>query len=138
MERHIVSIIGDGNCLFRSVSHSVFNNDEHHREIRMQVVEKIKNEWDYYEGFIVGDSSYRLPITNSTEYENLLSLDGEFAGHVELHCISQLFPDRLFRVYRNNNNETLDYGTGNIISNLLLKLKNLNTFTLLIFQNLLF
>lgn len=117
MERQIFSIIGDRNCLFRSVSHCVFNNDEHHREIRMQVVEKIKNEWEYYEGFIVGESSYRLPITNSTDYENLLSLDGEFAGHVELHCINQLFPDHLFRVYRNNNNETQDYGSGNIICN---------------------
>ena len=91
MERHVLPILGDGNSLFRTVSHCLFNNDEHHREIRIRVVEKIKNEWEYYESFIVGDLSYRLPINNSTEYENLLSLDGEYAGHVELHCISQLF-----------------------------------------------
>lgn len=66
-----------------------------------------------YTDFVIGDLSYRLAIYNYNDYEHLMSTDGEYAGHVELECISQLYPDHTFRVYRSNElNEFVDYGSG--------------------------
>jgi len=48
-----------------------------------------------------------------------MSTDGEYAGHVELKCISRLYSDKIFRVYRSNDlTEFVDYGSGAIMCNL--------------------
>jgi hypothetical protein len=39
-----------------------------------------------------------------------MSRDGEYAGHVELECISRVYPNNTFCVYRSNDlTEFLDY-----------------------------
>jgi len=83
------------------------------------VVNLVVNNWDAYKEFGIGDLSYRLPIYNSNDYEYLMSLDGEYAGHVELECISRLYSSHTFRVYRSNDlNEFEAYGSGAIMCNL--------------------
>jgi len=42
------------------------------------------NYLDVYKEFVIGDISYKLPIYNYNEYEHLMSIDGEYAGHVKL------------------------------------------------------
>jgi hypothetical protein len=112
MEYQLIPIPGNGNCLFRSVSHLIFGTQEEHRNIRLRVVNLVVNNWDVYKEFVIGDLSYRPPIYNSNDYEQLMSLDGEYAGHVELKCISRLYSNHTFRVYRSNDfNEFVDYGS---------------------------
>jgi hypothetical protein len=41
-----------------------------------------------YKEFVIGDLSYRLLIYNYNGYEHLMNIDGEYAVHVELECIS--------------------------------------------------
>jgi len=119
MEYQLIPIPGDGNCLFHSVSHLIFGTQEQHRNIRLRVVNLVVNNWNVYKEFVIGDISYRLPIYNSNDYEQLMSLDGEYAGHVELECISQLYSNHTFRVYRSNDlNEFVDYGSGVTMCNL--------------------
>ncbi|XP_060861897.1 uncharacterized protein LOC132938958 [Metopolophium dirhodum] len=90
MEYQLIPIPGDGNCLFRSVSHLIFGTQEEHRNIRLRVVNLM-----------------------------LMSLDGEYAGHVELECISRFYSNHTFRVYRSNDlNEFVDYGSGVTMGNL--------------------
>jgi len=49
-----------------------------------------------------------------------MSTDDEYAGHVELKCISRLYPDTTFRVYRSNDLTEFDiYGSGARMCNLL-------------------
>lgn len=64
MERYVIPIIGDGETV------CLFNNDEHHREIRLRVVEEI----NFY--------CWRF-ILQSTDFVNF-TLGGEYADHVEL------------------------------------------------------
>lgn len=119
MEYQLIPIPGDGHCLFRSVSHLIFSTQEEHRNIRLRVVILVVNNWDVYKEFVIGDLSYILPINNSNDYEQLMSLDGEYAGHVELECISRFYSNHTFRVYRSNDlNEFVDYGSGDTMNNL--------------------
>ncbi|KAI8431248.1 hypothetical protein MSG28_001280 [Choristoneura fumiferana] len=41
-----------------------------------------------------------------------MSRDGEYAGHVELHCVSEIYIDYTFKVHRNGSSRTIDYGRG--------------------------
>lgn len=73
MEYQLIPIPGDGNCLFRSVSHLIFGTQEQHRNIRLRVVNLVVNNWDVYKEFVIYDLSYSridylfiiLMITNS-------------------------------------------------------------------------
>jgi OTU domain-containing protein 5 len=40
----IVEIRGDGNCLFRAVSHQVFLTEEHHGLLRKKCVEHLRGK----------------------------------------------------------------------------------------------
>jgi len=56
-----------------------FGTQEEHRNIRLRVVNMVVNNWEVYKEFVIGDLSYRLPIYNSNDYEQLMSLDGDLA-----------------------------------------------------------
>lgn len=119
MARRVIPIRGDGNCLFRSISYIVFGGQERHREIRLCVVDRIVQNWSRYKDFIIGDTSYGYHMVNANDYRKLMSSDGEYAGHVELHAVSELFPEYTFRVHRDNYPRTYDYGRGRQIKHLL-------------------
>jgi hypothetical protein len=38
---HVIEIDGDGNCLFRAISHQVYLNEDHHEELRARVVDHL-------------------------------------------------------------------------------------------------
>lgn len=111
MTQNIIKIEQDGNCLFRAISYIIYKTQDRHREIRLQAVSRIVNEWEFYKHFVID--------LTLEEYKNLLSRDGEFGSSMELTSISNLFPDYLFRVHYVNNANTVDYGSGNIVGDLL-------------------
>lgn len=119
MARRFVSIRGDGNCLFRSVSYCIFGTQERHREIRLRVVDRVVDNWHRYKDFIIGDRSYGLHIHNASDYRSLMSRDGEYAGHVELHCVSELYTEYTFMVHRDGCSRTINYGNGRTQKHLL-------------------
>lgn len=119
MARRLVPIVGDGNCLFRSVAYCVFGCQERHREIRMRVVDRVVENWYRYKDFIIGDSSYGSYIRGASDYKRLMARDGEYAGHVELHCVSEIFTDYTFKVHRDGCSRTIDYGRGRTVKHLL-------------------
>ncbi|KAF0700298.1 Aste57867_9176 [Aphanomyces stellatus] len=51
----IVAVEGDGNCLFRSVSHQLYGDDRHHLLVRKFCMDYMELEKEYFEPFIVGD-----------------------------------------------------------------------------------
>jgi hypothetical protein len=61
MEYQLIPIAGERNCLFHSVSYSIFGTQEEHRNIRLRVLNLVINNWDVYKEFVIGDLSYRLP-----------------------------------------------------------------------------
>lgn len=119
MARRVIPIRGDGNCMFRSVSYCIYGTQERHREIRLRVVDRVVDNWYRYKDFIIGDRSYGQQIYHPSDYRNLMSRDGEYAGHVELHCVSEIYVDFTFMVHRNGCSRTIDYGHGEIIKHLL-------------------
>ena len=40
----IVEVGGDGNCLFRAISHQVYGTEDHHRLIRVRCIDYIQSE----------------------------------------------------------------------------------------------
>jgi hypothetical protein len=64
---------------------------EHHRQLRLKIVEKIVHKWSFFENFIMGDSAYPELIHNAPDYRRMMKEDGTHGGHAELHSISQLF-----------------------------------------------
>ncbi|XP_063393605.1 uncharacterized protein LOC134678827 [Cydia fagiglandana] len=115
----IVSIRGDGNCLFRSIAYCVYHNQERHREVRMKVIDTVVKNWHRYKDFIIGDRSYGCGIQSADDYYRLMARDGEYAGHVELHSASEIYRDYTFKVHRNGCGRTIDYGHGPVERHLL-------------------
>lgn len=118
MALHVVPIRGDGNCLFRSISYCIYGTQEKHYEIRKRVVERVVSDWLRYKDFIIGDTSYGK-IKDARDYRSLMSRDGQYAGHVEIHSASEVFPDYTFKVHRNGCQRTIDYGYGRNVKHLL-------------------
>ena len=54
-------------------------------------------------------------VNRALDYKNLLSRDWKYTDKVELSCIKHLFPSFLFIVHYENNIDTIDYGTKNIV-----------------------
>lgn len=119
MARRVIPIRGDGNCLFRSVSFCIYGCQDRHREIRLRVVERVVQNWHRYKDFIIGDRSYGFHMHSASDYQALMSSDGEYAGHVELHCISELYPEYTFKIHRDSCPKTIDYGRGRNVKHLL-------------------
>ncbi|PHT96457.1 hypothetical protein BC332_34617 [Capsicum chinense] len=103
MEPIIREIGGDGNCLFRAISFCVYASEDHHFEVKSRAVKEIVHNWNDYSPFIIGDRAYEHQIIDTSDYENLMLLDGKHGGYPEIVAASALFPDFQFRVYREGN-----------------------------------
>eukprot|EP00752_Nemacystus_decipiens_P011076 g9840.t1 len=51
----VVPVEGDGNCLFRSVSHQVYGDDSHHRLVRARCMDYMESEAHFFEPYVEGD-----------------------------------------------------------------------------------
>ena len=47
----VSKVIGDGNCLFRSVALLL---NKQHQQLRQEVVQHVKSHWHYYQPFMLG------------------------------------------------------------------------------------
>jgi hypothetical protein len=67
MKCTIVPMAGDGNCMFRSVSHQVYGNAEFHFIVRQKCMEYMRSEQAFYRQYIEGDFHHyieRMKVTN--------------------------------------------------------------------------
>lgn len=51
----IIEMLGDGNCLFRAVSHQIYGSSEHHLVVRVKCMQYIAQHKDYFHAFIVDE-----------------------------------------------------------------------------------
>lgn len=117
----ITPIIGDGNCLFRSVSYCLYGHQENHYDIRLECISNVMKQWHRYSDYIIGDPTYgqNFNIRNSADYERVMTVFGQDAGHVEWCSLSDLYPDCTFKVHCATTNIIYDYGNGHMTYNLL-------------------
>lgn len=98
----VISILGDDNCLFRAISYGFYGTQDKHQQVRSSVVDCISDDWNTYKNFIIGDAGYGENIQSASDYRNVMSTIRQRAGHAELHSLSVLFPECLFRIYYEN------------------------------------
>lgn len=55
---YIREIVGDGNCLFRSVADQLYNDQERHRELRTEVTNYMRNHRTFFEPFVSEDQQF--------------------------------------------------------------------------------
>ena len=82
----IIHIIGDGNCLFRAISHQLQNTEAYHAEYRSIAMNYILAHQERFSNFLLDDSPYhgRLDL-----YVQKMSKNGEWGGHFEMLAISE-------------------------------------------------
>uniref|UniRef100_K3WER0 ubiquitinyl hydrolase 1 n=1 Tax=Globisporangium ultimum (strain ATCC 200006 / CBS 805.95 / DAOM BR144) TaxID=431595 RepID=K3WER0_GLOUD len=88
----IYPIEGDGNCLFRSVSHQVYGDDRHHAVVRAMCMDYMESEKEYFEPYVVGDMEAFL------RYLNYKRRQGVWGDDPELQAMCELY-DRPAEVY---------------------------------------
>ena len=92
----IISVKGDGNCLYRTIALALFNNEEYYSQIRMHLTTYIKNSChQLYRDFITDESEFN-------EILNCVQTDGEWGDARILkaipgaYCIMHLFISDLY------------------------------------------
>ncbi|KAK1930927.1 OTU domain-containing protein 5-A [Phytophthora citrophthora] len=88
----IFPIEGDGNCLFRSVSHQVYGDDTHHALVRAACMDYMESEKEYFEPYVVGDMAAFM------RYLRHKRCDGVWGDDPELQALCELY-DRPAEVF---------------------------------------
>ncbi|CAI5728859.1 unnamed protein product [Hyaloperonospora brassicae] len=88
----IYDIEGDGNCLFRSVSHQVYGDDRHHALVRAACMDYMESEKEYFEPYVVGDMAAFM------RYLRHKRCDGVWGDDPELQALCELY-DRPAEVF---------------------------------------
>ncbi len=70
----------DGNCLFRAISFQMYQNENHHLELRQQVVKIIRQNMDFFSQFFLSSDNSKT-LTS-------LAQDGVYAGQESLLALS--------------------------------------------------
>ncbi len=51
---NVVTVAGDGNCLFRSVAHQVYGDDDYHDVVRQNCMDHMEKNADFFSRFVEG------------------------------------------------------------------------------------
>jgi OTU domain-containing protein 5 len=54
----VVSVEGDGNCLFRAVAHQVYGNESYHMVVRAKCLDYMEVEADFFSQFVEGGKEF--------------------------------------------------------------------------------
>ena len=75
-------VLGDGNCLFRAVSHQLYGTEEKHLEIRMSLIDFINQNKSKYEQFWIDSNS------TFSEHMDSIKNPGSWGTELELKACS--------------------------------------------------
>jgi len=88
----IVVQAGDGNCLFRSVSHQVYGDPSHHLLVRRFCVDYMELEADYFSNFVTGGDDG----TDFKSYADNMRKSGAWGDHLEIQAMSEIYERPIF------------------------------------------
>ncbi|GAB5367283.1 hypothetical protein AAMO2058_001216900 [Amorphochlora amoebiformis] len=74
---------GDGNCLFRTISHQVYGNPRHHRIVRLKILEYVEAEASFFRQYVFDE--------DFSAYTRRLKQDGEWGGEVEVRAACEMY-----------------------------------------------
>lgn len=82
---HIMQVEGDGNCLFRSISHQLYGSENYHKNLRELTMNYITLEKEFFAQYIVGG------MEAFTEYIARKRQDGVWGDDVEIEAMSEIY-----------------------------------------------
>lgn len=86
---HVIEIEGDGNCLFRAISHQLYLNEDHHEALRRQCVEHLVYHKKRFSLFCTEDFE---------EHVKEMSKVGIWGDELEIRALEEII-DRTIRIY---------------------------------------
>eukprot|EP01032_Pedospumella_encystans_P019583 gene19583-22267_t len=86
---HVFAIEGDGNCLFRAISHQLYLEQDRHDELRARCVEHLIRHRKRFEVFSDG---------NFDEHLQEMSKQGTWADDLEIRALEEI-TDRVITIY---------------------------------------
>lgn len=89
---NIVPVDGDGNCLFRSVSHQLYADESFHQIIRETTMRYINLEREYFSQFIIGGNE------KIDEYILQMSKNGAWGDDIEIQAMSEIY-NKAFNIF---------------------------------------
>ncbi|KAK6165196.1 hypothetical protein SNE40_023581 [Patella caerulea] len=94
----IKSIIGDGNCFFRSISYALSGTENHHRKIRLAVVKHLKINATLFKQYL------RPGYTSVIDYitRSRMNYVKSWASEIEIFAAADLLETDIY-TYSNNN-----------------------------------
>jgi hypothetical protein len=81
----LVNVQGDGNCLFRTVSHQIYGTERHHMLVRVACVDYMKSEAAYFQPFVVGDAQA------FQRYLAIKRKDGVWGDDIEIQAMCEIY-----------------------------------------------
>ena len=103
-----VKAIGDVNCLFRCFSHFLYNNQNLHRKVRLNIIDNIVEKWNNYKIFIIGNDYY-TGILDYNDYKEFMSEIGIYGSEIEIQSFSEMYNVDV-TVYFDNSNIIHNFG----------------------------
>ncbi|KAK6168715.1 hypothetical protein SNE40_019901 [Patella caerulea] len=94
----IKSIIGDGNCFFRSISYALTGTENHHRKIRLAVVKHLKTHAALFKQYLRSGYTSVLDYINRSRMNYVKS----WASEIEIFAAADLLETDVY-TYSNNN-----------------------------------
>ncbi len=98
----VVSMEGDGNCLFRSVAYQVYGDQSLHRVVRTKCVEYMLAERAYFEPFTVQNINANNNSSRNVDFFQLYmqhkQRDGVWGDDMDIQAICELY-DRPAEIY---------------------------------------
>jgi OTU domain-containing protein 5 len=92
----IVEVYGDGNCLFRTIAHQAYGDEDEHRLVRLKCMEYILSEKEYFGNFIVGGES------QVEAYVQRKRQNGIWGDDLEIQALSEIY-NRPIEIYAYSN-----------------------------------
>ena len=96
----IVSVKGDGSCLFRAIAHHVYGTEQMHSEVRYEIVEFVSDHWDSYAVMTYDASSNGDNYSGKELYKADMTRTECYGRLCESVAAGNLYPF-LFEVYNN-------------------------------------
>ena len=126
-----IIVLGDGNCLYRTFSYFLYENEEHHKELRKIIYEQAKNHKDQIKEFFLEDEAdevledYKLNAYIENIKENFF-----YGGIIELSIFARYLNLNIFIYTKINDDDNFYTYFLNISKN-----ENNNNFILIEFYN---
>lgn len=92
---HIIHVEGDGNCLFRAISHQLYLNESHHDDLRRACVKHMEIHRDRFQLFCT---------TNFDDHLRYMALNGSWGDDLEIKALEEIL-DRIIVIYSTDSNE---------------------------------